>query len=497
MTRKWVWAIALVGLMTSNAAAQDAKTVISNASKAMGADNLNAISYYGSGANFGIGQSNNANGQWPRTNLNDYVRSIDFTQPASRAAAVTWAAPVTGGPAAQAAFQQNITPANAAWAQQLEIWVTPWGFLKGAAANNATAKSQSVGGRRFQVVTWNAPVKAPSGIPYKVVGYINPSNMVERVETWLENPVFGDMLVESIYTEYRDAAGGVKYPASIVQRRGGSPTFEAQILGANVNPANIKELLTPPPPPAGRAGGPGGPGGGAPAPAPVAASEKLADGVYRIGQNPSAGAYNALAVEFADHIFLFEPGPQNEARAQAIHAEAKKVISNKPIRYGVISHHHFDHTSGLPAAVAEGITIVTHQTNVAFFERALSAPRTLAPDSMSKSGKKLKIEGIAGDKRVFQDATRTVEVHLIKGLPHADGLLVAWLPKEKILAYADMFNLPTAAAPVPNPPVVGTMVFLENIERLKLDPEKILSVHSLVPDRLATRADILASLGRK
>ena len=190
----------------------------------MGADNLNSITYYGSGANFGLGQSNNSNGQWPRTNVNDYVRSIDFTQPVSRATGVTFAAPVTGGPAAQAPFQQNITKENAAWAQQLEIWVTPWGFLKGAAANNATAKSQSVGGRRFQVVTWNAPVKSPGGAPYKVVGYINPANMVERVETWLENPIFGDMLVESIYTEYREASGGVKYPASIVQRRGGSPT---------------------------------------------------------------------------------------------------------------------------------------------------------------------------------------------------------------------------------------------------------------------------------
>ena len=151
-------------------------------------------------ANFDLGQSNNANGQWPRNNVSDYSRSIDFTQPASRATGVTFGAPVTGGPAVQAPFQQNIAPANAAWAQQLEIWVTPWGFLKGAAANNATVKSQNMGGRRFQVVTWNAPVKAPSGIPYKVVGYINPANMVERVETWLENPIFGDMLVESIYT---------------------------------------------------------------------------------------------------------------------------------------------------------------------------------------------------------------------------------------------------------------------------------------------------------
>jgi glyoxylase-like metal-dependent hydrolase (beta-lactamase superfamily II) len=481
----------VAGPMASTASAQDAKTVIANASKAMGVDNLNSISYYGSGANFGLGQSNNANGQWPRTNVNDYVRSIDFTGPVSRATGVTWAAPVTGGPAAQGAFQQNITKENAAWAQQLEIWVTPWGFLKGAAANNATARSQTVGGRRFQVVTWNAPVKSPGGAPYRVVGYINPANMVERVETWLENPIFGDMLVESIYTEYREAAGGLKYPASIVQRRGGSPTFEAQILGARANPADIQQLVTIPPPPAGRGGGPGGPGGPGAAPQGPT-SEKLAEGVFRIN-----GAYNALAVEFADHIFLYEPGPQNEARSLAIIAETKKVIPNKPIRYGVISHHHFDHTSGLSGAVAEGITIVTHQVNVPFFERAMSAPRTLAPDAMSKSGKKLRIEGITGDKRVFQDATRTVEVHLVKGLPHADGNLIVYLPKERILAYADMFNLPTAAAPVPNPPVVGTMVFLDNIERLKLDPERIMSVHSLNPDRLTSVADIRASLGRK
>jgi glyoxylase-like metal-dependent hydrolase (beta-lactamase superfamily II) len=119
--------------------------------------------------------------------------------------------------------------------------------------------------------------------------------------------------------------------------------------------------------------------------------------VYRIN-----GAYNALAVEFADHILLFEPGPQNEARAQAIIAEAKRVIPNKPIRYGVISHHHFDHTSGLPAVVAEGITIVTAETNRAFFMNALSAPRTLAPDSMSKSGKKPKVRASSATHASFR-----------------------------------------------------------------------------------------------
>jgi glyoxylase-like metal-dependent hydrolase (beta-lactamase superfamily II) len=494
MKKVWMAAAAVVAMsaaLPAAAVAQDAKTVIANASKAMGADGLNSIALNGSGANFGLGQSNNANGEWPRTNLNDYVRAIDFTSSASRATAVTWAAPVTGPVAVQGQFQQNIGSAQANnWGQQLEIWTTPWGFLKGAAANNATVRNQTVGGQRYQVVTWMTTQKSPGGPAYRVVGYISPRGLVDRVETQLENPVFGDMLVEQIYTEYRDA-NGVMYPAKWVQKRGGQPTFELQTLGIRANPDNIQALVTPPPPPAGRGGGPGGPGGpGAAAAGPT--SEKLAEGVFRIN-----GAYNALAVEFADHILLFEPGPQNEARSQAIIAETKKVIPNKPIRYGVISHHHFDHTGGIANVVAEGITIVTPAVNKAFLERALSAPRTLVGDALAKNPKKPIVEGFAGDKRVFQDPSRTFEVHVIKGLPHADGLVVGYLPKEKILVYADMFNLPPANQPVPNPPVVGTMVFSDNIARLNLAVDRIMSVHSLNPDRLTTVAELNASLGRK
>jgi glyoxylase-like metal-dependent hydrolase (beta-lactamase superfamily II) len=489
MKTKLMIVAALLGLLTMTATAQDAKTVISASSKAMGVDGLNSIRYYGVAQNGNLGQNNNSNQPWPMAAANDYVRAIDFTQPSSRATWQNYAVPVTGGVATLQPGQQNITPQNMAWAQQLEIWITPWGFLKGAAANNATVKAQVVGGKRYQVVTFNAPINSPGGQPYKVVGYINAQNLVERVQTWLQDPIFGDMLVDAQYSQYREGADGLKFPAQIVQIRGGWPTFTAYILGAHANPPNIQQLLTPPA--AGQRGGAGAAGGGQQA-AAGPTSEKLADGVYRLN-----GAYNALAIEFADHIVLFEPGPQNEARAQAVIAEAKKVIPNKPIRYGVISHHHFDHTSGLPAVVAEGITIVTPAVNKAFLMNALSAPRTLAPDSLSKSGKKPVIDGFEGDKKVFQDATRTFEVHVIKGLPHADGLVIGYLPKEKILVYADMFNLPPANDPVPNPPVVGTGVFVDNIERLKLTPDKIMSVHSLNPDRLTTLAEIKASLGRK
>ncbi len=490
MKKAWIVALVLAALLTQTVTAQDAKTVISAASKAMGVEGLNSIHYYGVAQNGNLGQNNNANQPWPVAAANDYVRAIDFTQPASRATWQTYAIPVTGGAAALAPGQQNITPQNMAWAQQLEIWITPWGFLKGAAANNATVRAQTVGGRQYRAVTFNSPIMSPGGKPYTVTGYVNSQNLVERVETRVENPIFGDMLVEAEYSQYREGANGLKFPAQIVQRRGGWPFFTAYILGAHANPPNLQQLLTPPA--GGQRGAGGPPPGGQQAQGP--ASEKLAEGVFRIN-----GAYNALAIEFADHIVLFEPGPQNEARAQAIIAETKKVIPNKPIRYGVISHHHFDHTSGLPAVVAEGITIVTPAVNRQFLMNALSAPRTLAPDSLSKSGKKPVIEGFEGDKRLFQDAARTLEIHVIKGLPHADGLVVGYLPKERLLVYADMFNLPTPQNPVPDPPVVGTRVFLENLERLKLDTavDRIMSIHSLNPDRLTSVADIKASLGRR
>src|SRR5215475_3816795 len=158
MRKVWV-AIGLISVFIGTLAGQDAKpaapdakTVISNASKAMGVEGLNSIHYYGVAQNGNLGQNNNANQPWPMANASDYVRAIDFTQPASRATWVNYAVPVTGGAATQTPGQQNITPQNMAWAQQLEIWITPWGFLKGAAANNATVKAETVGGKRYQAV---------------------------------------------------------------------------------------------------------------------------------------------------------------------------------------------------------------------------------------------------------------------------------------------------------------------------------------------------------
>ena len=350
---------------------------------------------------------------------------------------------IPGAPPPQAGvFNQNITPANTAWTQQLEIWVTPWGFLKGAAANNATVRSQKIGGKAYNVVSWSPTQKAPSGQPYRLTGYIDDKNMVDRVETWVEHPVVGDLQVDTTYANYQDF-NGMKVPTKIVQKRAGLQTFEATITSGTANPTNLAQLLTPPPP-AGGAPAAGGAGRGgapaAPAAAPAVASEKMAEGVYRI-----TGGYVALAIEFKDHVVVLEGG-QSEARGIAVIAETKRVIPNKPIRYVVNSHAHFDHASGLAPFAADGITIITHKNNQAYLEKVLSGPRTLVGDNLAKSNKKPKVES-AGDKRVLKDETHTVELYHIQNLQHSDGMLVALPAQGKDSLHGGLQHPGAGAAP--------------------------------------------------
>ena len=133
------------------------------------------------------------------------------------------------------------------WNNQLELWITPWGFLKGAAANNATTTKRKVNGKNYNVLTWSPTVKAPSEAPYVINGYVNEQNMVERVETWAPDNIMGDMHILATYTDWKDF-GGVKAPAKIVQTRGGWPFFEVNVTAAKGNPPDVATLVPAPPP---------------------------------------------------------------------------------------------------------------------------------------------------------------------------------------------------------------------------------------------------------
>jgi glyoxylase-like metal-dependent hydrolase (beta-lactamase superfamily II) len=480
--------------------AQDAKTVIANAQKALG--DVRSVTYSGSARDVAFQQCGanstamNCQGTHdPMRPINNYVRAIDLTASASRATGATNNIGAGGSTTvAPGTFSQQIT-AESPWNQALEFYLTPWGFLKGAAENNATASRRRVDGKNYTVLTWTSKATAPSGKNYVMNGYVNDQNIVERVETWLGENIMGDMHILATYSGWKDF-GGVMAPARIVQTRGGWPFFQVDVSAARANPSDLATLAVPPAPAGGRGGGGGGapPAGGAggarggqggPPPMTVT-SEKLGEGLYRL--TTGAGSYDSLIVEFRDYIMMLEAG-QSEARALAYIAEAKKLIPNKPIRYVMNTHPHSDHTGGLPALVAEGATIITHKNNEEFFERALNTPRTLLNDTLAKNPKKARVESV-GDKKVYSDGTRTVEFHHVTPVPHSNGLMVAYIPKEKILFQGD-FSLPAPGQPGND----HVKALVPALERIRLtDFDRYINVHASTTPQ--TKAELWKAAGR-
>jgi glyoxylase-like metal-dependent hydrolase (beta-lactamase superfamily II) len=478
--------IAICAACSSGSAdAQDAATLISNAQRALG--DVMSITYSGQAKDVAFQQCGanaaamNCQGTHdPMRPIDNYVRIIDLRAPASRHAGTTnnigpgGSTTVTPG-----TFFQQVTPQQAdvsqPWAGSVEFYLTPWGFLKGAAENNARAARRRVDGTNYTVLTWSPRVSAPSGRPYVINGYVNDRNLVERVETWLGDNIMGDMHILAVYTGWKDF-GGVMAPAKIVQTRGGWPFFDVGVTAARANPADAASIAPAPAPAAGGAVG---------TPAMTVTSEKLGDGLYRL--TTGAGSYDSLIVEFADHLMMLEAG-QSEARALAYVAHARTLVPGKPIRYVMNTHPHSDHTGGLPVLVAEGATIITHRNNEAFLERALNTPRTLLNDTLARNPRKARIDALAAT-RVYSDGRRTVEIYHVAPVPHSNGLLIAYIPREKVLFQGD-FSLPA-----PGQPANGHVRALVPIlEKLNLDFDRYINVHA--PAAPQTRADLLRAVGK-
>ncbi len=496
-------ALVAIGLacLSGNAMAQDAATVIANAQKALG--NPGSITYSGSAKDVAFQQCGanasamNCQGTHdPMRPITGYVRVIDLAAPASRHTGATnnigagGSTTVTPG-----TFFQQVTAQQAdlsqPWNNSLELYLTPWGFLKGAAANNATASRRRVDGRNYTVLSWSPAVKAPSGKAYVVNGYVNDNNLVERVETWLGENIMGDMHIVANYTGWKDF-GGAMAPAKIVQTRGGWPFFEVDVTAARINPPDVATLAAAPPPPAGRGGpaagapaGGGGRGGQGGPPALTVTPEKLGDGLYRL--TTGAGSYDSLLVEFNDHLMILEAG-QSEARALAYIAEAKKLVPNKPIRYVMNTHAHSDHTGGLPAMVAEGATIITQANNEAFFMKALNTPRTLLNDTLARNPRKATVEAVA-DKKVYSDGKRIVEMYHVSPVPHSNGLMVAYIPREKILFQGD-FSLPAPGQPGND----HVKALVPVLEKLNPDFDRYINVHASAAPQ--TKAELWKAVGK-
>ena len=220
---------------------------------------------------------------------------------------------------------------------------------------------------------------------------------------------------------------------------------------------------------------------------PTATVERLAPGVFYV----KGGTHHSVAIDQRDHIVVVE-APQNEERSLAVIAKVKETIPNKPIRYVINTHHHFDHSGGLRTYVDEGAAVVTHQMNQPYYEQAWAAPRTINPDRLAQSKKAATFETFA-DKHVLTDGKRSIEIYQLAGSGHNDAFAMIYLPTERILIEGDAYTPAAADAPPPTAPNPFSVNLFENIQRLKLNVRQIAALHG---PRLTTMADLRTAIGQ-
>ena len=479
---RWAVRALLLGLaspgMQGLAAECSPPAVIAAAERAQGGT-IHSLRMDGAGHDFVVGQGWEAGGAWPKFNVEVYERSVDVDAGTSSLRTVRSQAlqPPRGGARQPLERAEQITavaagsPRATALRRELAV-LLPAGFIAMARrASKVSARPLAGGGCSLDVAPdEGAPITAET----------DPDGWIARITSATADDVTGDVLGDTpVETRFsgRLRAGNFTLPAHIVQRVGGYPVLDIGIQRARVNePVTVAADAVPPLA-----------DWMAPARLP---SEQLGEGVFVI-----PGRYSAVAVDLGDHMAVIE-GPQSEARARDIIAEARRLIPGKPIRYVVNTHAHFDHAAGLRVFAAEGATIVTQAANIGFLTEALGRPRTLRPDALAREPRPIRFLSVE-DNLTLQGGGREIRLHRLRGVDHSDGMLVAWLPQQRALVEADIFTPPGRARTAPPSSINPYNVqLLDNIERLGLDVDRLISIHYAADGRRVGMDELRLAAGR-
>lgn len=489
----------------------DPAPILAAAAAEIGEAQLRCVTFSGTGYGGAVGQAFESapNIDWPRIDaLANYTRTINFEtrtikeefdrkpglNPASWKYGLGWQ---DGTPLQKNLHQTFIVNGEVGWHMdgagappvrmtqddvergQLEIWMNPHGFIKAARLPGANPKA--VWRWELGEMGRDGPTTLPQRVhvvsimfgKYRLDATINARHQIQRIHTMVAEPALGDFNYEHESTN-QQTFGAVKWPTAWHSHQGWDDNYGFDNVSAGHNAfggtfAKVEPNVCPDPVPV-----PESVRRAAATPPPVSV-DTLAPGVLLMGGGPA----NSIAVEFKDFITVFE-APTSEARSLAVIDELARRMPGKPIRYLVNSHQHFDHIGGLRTYLHIGATIVTQRKNIAFLNHDVLnyRARTVAPDMVSLWPPTEVSEGYNyeafNERYVITDGTRSLHLHYVQPLRHAEGMAMAYLPAERILMQANLFDThePAPAAPTP------AMTTLYRMMRtLNLDVATIAPVH--------------------
>jgi glyoxylase-like metal-dependent hydrolase (beta-lactamase superfamily II) len=270
------------------------------------------------------------------------------------------------------------------------------------------------------------------------------------------NVNLGDVAIETTFADYQDV-NGLKLPARIISKIDKYPNTDYTITRNTVNEpvsalaagADVKS-----------------------APAPVVSAnvtvEQVGKGLWLL----AGQSHNSVLVEFSDHMELVEV-PQNDTRTLAVIAKAREVKPDKPLTKAIVTHHHFDHSGGVRAAMAEGLTLVTHELNKPFFEDLAQRKHTIVQDALAAKPQAPKIETVQ-DQAEVRDAIQAMQLFKMDDpTQHSDSMLMVYFPNDRIVVQGDFYNTANTVFP-------RALSLNDNIQKRKLRVDKHVPIHGAV-----------------
>ena len=268
------------------------------------------------------------------------------------------------------------------------------------------------------------------------------TGLIAAYETLDSEAMLGDVTAVYLLDDYR-AVAGVQLPHRIRILKGDAPYAEVQFTGATVNNDKAMSLFEIPPAATVSveqvmAGGPDY--------SPVTLTS-LGDDVYFA----QAYSHHSLVVVFPSYIALVE-APYTEAQTSTLVRRLETQFPGKPVKYAAVTHPHFDHTGGVRAAAAAGATILAADGHARAIRALLEARHTNPADALGTNratGGKVGGISLFDSKYVLREGEQSLELYALTGSPHADPMVVAFVPRGGVLFQSDLYFPATGAPSTP------------------------------------------------